>query len=106
MSTDLPPLIVADPKELGDLMSGVLDVILAFACELTNVGLLERREIAMAMQRVLEQQTRRDGGPTPAVQYPAASLLKFFSTPVMENGRGRAGLVAIDGGKDDEPPAA
>src|SRR5947209_2707527 len=101
----LPPLILTDNRQVGEVISGVLDVMLAFGCALAERGLLERHEIAAEMQKVVQQQLRQDGQPSPR-QYAPDSLRRFFSAQVRPGGRGAAGLVPIEGGKNDPPPSA
>ncbi len=98
-------ITVVGNAQLGQLLSGVMDVLVAFGCTLANAGLLERADIADNMRRMIEQQLRQDSGLPSARQFPAEALRKFFAAPVMEGGRGRAGLVPLDGGRHDDPPS-
>lgn len=102
------PAITIPGEQAGELITGMLDVLVAFGVVLANRGLIERADIADAMGRCLEQLTRHPVN-TPARRYPIETMRAIFSIPVTAGGRGRAGLVPIDGGKasapDDDPPA-
>ena len=104
-----PPFVSAialdGNDQLGQFVSGMLDALIGIGVALANAGLLDRWEIAETMRIVIEQQMRRDAGPRPAAQFAPEALRKFFTAPVMEGGRGRAGLVPLDGGRHDDPPS-
>lgn len=99
-------ITITGNEALGTMMTGMLEVLISFGCSLSNAGLLDRADIANEMRRMIEQQLRQDNGVRSPRQFPAECLERFFSRPVMQGGRGAAGLVAIDGGKsDDDPPS-
>lgn len=90
---------------IGELVLGTLDVLVAFGVTLANAGLLTRDGIADMMRIVGEQQARQFGD-NPSRRWPAETMRAFMSLPVAE-GRGAAKLFVVDGGKPDDPePAA
>ena len=101
----LPPLVVTDQQQIGDFLTGTLDVLIGLGVALANAGLVKRDEIAAAMERVIGQQKRESltGVQSDARAFPALAMQAFFSRPLMAGGRGAAGLVAIDGGKASDP---
>jgi hypothetical protein len=98
------------PMNAGELFMGLCDALVTFGVVFANAGLVTREEIAAMCVRSLDQirlQEQLEGRePSQARMFALENLRRVFSYTVMEGGRGAAGLVAIDGGKVDEPPAA
>jgi hypothetical protein len=80
---DGPTITVVGNDGIGQVLSGVMDVLTAICCVMANSGMIERSDIAEAMAAVLAQQDARDGGATEATQFAAAALKKFFSRQVV-----------------------
>jgi len=95
-------ITIAGGRDQADLVTGVLDALRTFGVLLANGGLVERAAIADAMARSLDQLTRQPIN-TPARRFALEAMHAVFAAPVMEGGRGRAGLVSIDGGRKDPP---
>ncbi len=106
--SDLLPLVLDDDRKPVEFLTGVLDVILMFGCILDEAGIISRANFSRTCSQALDQMRRQDAAagsqPNIARSYPLQVLEHFFSATVIEGGRGRAGLVPIDGGRSDEPP--
>ncbi|HLJ21021.1 MAG TPA: hypothetical protein VKU84_12515 [Stellaceae bacterium] len=98
----IPSIKIEGNAEFGEFMTGTMDLLMTLGVALANAGLIERQAIADAIGRSLDQLTRQSIS-TPARRYPMEVMRAIFSAPLMEGGRGAAGLVPIEGGKKDPP---
>jgi len=97
------------PQDTGDLLCGMLDVLIGIGVVLANSELVERAAIAQAMTGVIAQQLDQDPNASAARRYPAKIMRAFFERPVVgsdeaEAQRRRNALRVI--GNDSDPPAA
>lgn len=108
MSTNTDPSAsgagVQPPHDVRELVLGVLDVMMTLGVGLANRGLVSREELARMCVVALDQQ-RRQPGDNQSRRFPLEVMHAVFSAPVMEGGRGRPGLVPIEGGRHDEAPS-
>ena len=83
-------------QDVGPLITGVFDVLFAFAVAIERKGLLERREIAATLRTVKEQVEAQQGGPTKRSTL-AEWLLPAFEAPAAGE-QARLRFSVIDGG--------
>ncbi len=84
------------PDDLGPVVTGVFDVMLALTLALERKGYLVREEIAAVLTTVKEQIEAQEGGPTMRTRL-AEWLLPVFKAPVAGE-QARARLTVINGG--------
>ena len=96
------------PMDAGELFVGMYDALMTFGVVFSNAGILTREQLAdacaLSIQHIRTQRAAEGKPPSPAREMALDTMRRLFSATVIEGGRGRAGLVPIDGDKSDKPP--
>jgi hypothetical protein len=71
-------LKITDARGQAEFLTGVIDCIFALGVTLANAGVIEREEIAEAMEKTTAQHKGRRDCQHPARHYAAVALAKMF----------------------------